>query len=168
MTSTHHHTAAGAPATNDLFSIDTEGLTEVVPTTVVRLHDGDSLDLRISAVSKRVGGDVLRMLAYNGSIPGPTLHVDQHAELTLEVANDADLEATVHWHGLRVENRYDGVAFETQAPIPIGGTYTQKIRFPDGGSLLVPPPHPRGLWAGAGLVWHGHCRAVRPVVLASD
>ena len=121
------------------FSTDTEGLTEVAPTTVVRLHDGDSLDLRISAVSKRVGSDVLRMLAYNGSIPGPTLHVDQGAELTLEVANDADLEATVHWHGLRVENRYDGVAFETQAPIPIGGTYTQKIRFPDAGFYWYHP-----------------------------
>ena len=29
---------------------------------------------------KHLGGDVLRMLAYNGSIPGPTLHVDQGSE----------------------------------------------------------------------------------------
>ena len=142
MTSTHHqdhHTTTGTPAMNDLFSTDTEGLTEVVPTKVVRLHDGDSLDLRIATVSKRVGSDVLRMLAYNGSIPGPTLHVDQGAELTLEVANEADLEATVHWHGLRVENQYDGVPFETQAPIPTGGTYRQKIRFPDAGFYWYHP-----------------------------
>jgi len=124
---------------DDFFSTDTEGLTDVVPTRVVRLHNGDSLDLRISPVRKRLGRDVLRMLAYNGSIPGPTLHVDQGSELTLEVANEGDLEATVHWHGLRLENRYDGVAFETQPPIPIGGTYTQRIKFPDAGFYWYHP-----------------------------
>ena len=67
---------------------------------------------------------MLRMLAYNGSIPGPTLHVDQGSELTVHVQNDGDIEATVHWHGLRLENPYDGVPFETQAPIPIGGEFT--------------------------------------------
>ena len=51
----------------------------------------------------------LRMLAYNGSIPGPTLHVDQGSEITVQATNDGDIEATVHWHGLRLENRYDGV-----------------------------------------------------------
>ena len=33
--------------------------------------------------------------------------------------NEGDLEATVHWHGLRLENRYDGT-HETQAPMPVG------------------------------------------------
>ena len=69
----------------------------------------------------------------------PSLHVDQGSELTVEVKNDGDIEATVHWHGLRVENRYDGVPFETQAPIPIGGTYTQKIKFPDAGFYWYHP-----------------------------
>ena len=31
------------------------------------------------------------------------------------MTNDGDIEATVHWHGLRLENRYDGVPHETQA-----------------------------------------------------
>ena len=33
------------------------------------------------------------------------------------------LTPTVHWHGLRLENRYDGVPHETQAPIPVGGQF---------------------------------------------
>ena len=45
----------------------------------------------------------------------------------------------MHWHGLRLENRYDGVPFETQAPIPIGGSYTQKITFPDAGFYWYHP-----------------------------
>jgi FtsP/CotA-like multicopper oxidase with cupredoxin domain len=78
------------------------------------------------------------MLAYNDSIPGPTLHVDQGSTLTVDVRNDGDMEATVHWHGLRVQNRYD-VPFETQAPIPVGGHYTQRLRFPDPGVYWYHP-----------------------------
>jgi FtsP/CotA-like multicopper oxidase with cupredoxin domain len=124
---------------DDFFSTDTAGLTEAVPTRAVRLRHGDRFGLRISPVVKTVGDDDLRMLAYNGSIPGPTLHVDQGSELTVDVENDGDIEATVHWHGLRVENRYDGVPFETQDPIAIGGSYVQHLTFPDAGFYWYHP-----------------------------
>ena len=146
--------------TDDFFPRDTEGLTEVVPTRTLRLRDGDHIDLRISPVTKHLGGDVLRMLAYDGSIPGPTLHVDQGSELTVHVKNDGDLETTVHWHGLRLENQYDGVPFETQSPIPIGGSYTQKITVPGRRVLLVPPAHPRGLRIGTRSLRHDHRRTL--------
>ena len=90
-------------------------------------------------VRKRIGDAELRMLGYNGSIPGPTLHVDQGSEITVKVTNEGDVEATVHWHGLRLENRYDGVPHETQAPIPIGGTFTYKVQFPDAGFYWYHP-----------------------------
>jgi FtsP/CotA-like multicopper oxidase with cupredoxin domain len=125
--------------TDDFFPTDIDGLTEVKPPSTLRLRDGDHIDLRIAPVTKHLGDDVLRMLAYSDSIPGPTLHVDQDSELTVNVHNDGDLEATVHWHGLRLENQYDGVPFETQAPIPIGGSYTQKIKFPDAGFYWYHP-----------------------------
>ena len=32
----------------------------------------------------------------------------QGATVTVHVTNEGDLEATVHWHGLRLENRFDG------------------------------------------------------------
>ncbi|HEX6579881.1 MAG TPA: multicopper oxidase family protein [Actinomycetota bacterium] len=105
----------------------------------MRLQDGDHFDLRIHPVRKRVDGADLRMLGYNGSIPGPTLHVDQGSEITVEVTNDGDVDATVHWHGLRLENRYDGVPHDTQAPIPIGGTFTYKVQFPDAGFYWYHP-----------------------------
>ena len=126
----------------DLFTTETAGLSDVSRPSVIRLHDGDRFDLRISPVRKGLDAAVLRMLAYNGSIPGPTLHVDQGSEITVQVTNDGDIEATVHWHGLRLENRYDGVPHETQAPIPIGGTFTYKVQFPDAG-LYWYHPHMR-------------------------
>ncbi len=45
----------------------------------------------------------------------------------------------MHWHGLRLENRYDGVPHETQAPIPVGGTFTYQLQFPDPGFYWYHP-----------------------------
>ena len=80
----------------------------------------------------------MRMLAYNGSIPGPTLRVREGSEVTVDVTNDTEMEATVHWHGLRLENRYDGT-HETQAPIPVGGSFAYRISFPDPGVYWYHP-----------------------------
>ena len=64
------------------------------------------------------------------------------------------LEATLHWHGLRLENRFDGVPEETQAPIAYGGRFTYRLQFPDPGFYWY-HPHIRedfaqemGLYAG--------------------
>ena len=78
------------------------------------------------------------MLAYNGSIPGPTLKVKQDSKVIVHVTNEGDHEATVHWHGLRLENRFDGT-HETQAPIPVGETFTYEISFPDPGAYWYHP-----------------------------
>ena len=124
---------------HELFTTETTGLVDVSQPTTIRLHDGDCFDLRIAPVRKNIDGDDLRMLAYNGSIPGPNLHVDQGSEVTVRVSNDGDVDATVHWHGLRLENRYDGVPHETQEPIPVGGTFTYKLQFPDAGFYWYHP-----------------------------
>jgi FtsP/CotA-like multicopper oxidase with cupredoxin domain len=123
----------------DAFTTETAGLPEAASPSIVRLYDSDSVDLNIRPVRKRIGDAEVRMLGYNGSIPGPTLHVDQGSEVTVRLTNDADVEATVHWHGLRLENRYDGVPQETQAPIPPGGEFTYKLRFPDPGIYWYHP-----------------------------
>ena len=57
----------------------------------------------------------------------------------MHVRNDGDTEATVHWHGLRLDNAYDGVPFETQPPIEIGGEFTYRLRFPDAGLYWYHP-----------------------------
>ncbi len=131
----HHHIEAGTGP----FSRDTSGLPEAEPTKAQVLANGDELDLRIAPVAHRVGDAIVRGLAYNGSIPGPTLRVKQGSEIVVNVTNDGDLDATVHWHGLRLENRYDGVPHDTQKPIPVGGSFTYRIRFPDEGLYWYHP-----------------------------
>jgi len=120
------------------FPRETEGLPEARTTEVFELADGDEFEFEIIPVQKRIGDATVRMLAYNGSVPGPTLKVPQGATITARVTNRGDLEATVHWHGLRLENRYDGT-HDTQAPIPVGESFTYQVHVPDPGAYWYHP-----------------------------
>jgi FtsP/CotA-like multicopper oxidase with cupredoxin domain len=123
----------------DRFPTDPSGLPEAGRPQLLELAHGDTLELRVGPVAKRLGDTTVRMLGYNGSIPGPTLKVRQGSEIVVHVVNQGDLDTTVHWHGLRLENKYDGVPHETQAPIPVGGEFTYRIQFPDAGLYWYHP-----------------------------
>ena len=123
---------------NDLFSRETAGLPEATTTRVIDLADGDRYGITAAPVRKRIGGDEVRMLAYNGSVPGPTLRVPQGSTVTVEFTNQTDLESTIHWHGLRLDNRFDGT-HATQAAVPVGGSFTYQVTFPDPGVYWYHP-----------------------------
>jgi FtsP/CotA-like multicopper oxidase with cupredoxin domain len=127
------------PNLEDRFPTDASGLALATRPKVLELASGDVLSLDIGPVAKRLRDSTVRMLAYNGSIPGPTVKVRQGSEIVVHVTNHAELDTTVHWHGLRLENRYDGVPHETQAPIPVGGEFTYRIQFPDPGLYWYHP-----------------------------
>ena len=124
--------------TPDHFPTDVAGLPEARPPQLVELSDGDRFDLRIAPVAKRLGDATVRMLTYNGSVPGPTLKVPQGATITIPVTNHGDMEATVHWHGLRLENRYDGT-HETQTPMAVDERFSARVSFPDPGAYWYHP-----------------------------
>jgi FtsP/CotA-like multicopper oxidase with cupredoxin domain len=134
-----HHTRPNPPMPAQSFPTDPSGLPEAGRPELLELADGDTLNLQVSPVAKRLGDTTVRMLGYNGSIPGPTLKVAQGSEIVVQVTNQGDLDTTVHWHGLRLENKYDGVPHETQAPIPVGGEFTYRIQFPDAGLYWYHP-----------------------------
>jgi FtsP/CotA-like multicopper oxidase with cupredoxin domain len=125
-------------ATSDRFPTDVAGLPEARAPEHVELSDGDTFELHIGPVAKRIGGESVRMLAYNGSIPGPVLKVKEGSEIEVQIENRGDMDATVHWHGLRLENRYDGT-HETQSPIAVGERYTARVEFPDPGAYWYHP-----------------------------
>ncbi len=133
----HHNNGEDMDGVTVPFSRDTTGLPEAIAPGVVVLQPDDVFDLRAKQVRKRIGEATIKMLAYNRSIPGPTLKVAQGSEVTVHFSNDTDLESTVHWHGLRLENRFDGVPQGRHqgmmAPVPIGGSFTYRVRFPDPG-----------------------------------
>jgi FtsP/CotA-like multicopper oxidase with cupredoxin domain len=124
--------------TRDQFPTDTTGLPAARASEVVELGDGDRFDLKIAPVAKRIGDATVRMLSYNGSIPGPMIKVREGSEVVVNIENQGDTEATVHWHGLRLENRYDGT-HETQQPMGSGERYTAHVTFPDPGVYWYHP-----------------------------
>jgi FtsP/CotA-like multicopper oxidase with cupredoxin domain len=144
-------------APTEKFPRETAGLPAASATPEVALADGDRYTLRIAPVTKRIGDATVRMLAYNGSIPGPTLRVPEGAEVVIDIENEGDLEATVHWHGLRLENRFDGT-HETQELVPIGGRYTARVSFPDPGVYWY-HPHVREDY-GQEMGLYGNCIVV--------
>ncbi len=127
----------------DPFSQDTAGLPDAIAPEVVVLHPDQVFELRAEQVRKRIGETTVKMLAYNRSIPGSTLKVAQGSEVTIHFSNDTDLETTVHWHGLRLENRFDGVPLGAHqgmmAPVPVGGSFTYRVLFPDPGLYWYHP-----------------------------
>ena len=60
------------------------------------------------------------------------------SEIAVNFVNEGDLEGTIHWHGLRLENRFDGT-HETQPPVPVGEGFTYRLRFPDPGVYWYHP-----------------------------
>jgi FtsP/CotA-like multicopper oxidase with cupredoxin domain len=124
--------------TTSQFPTDTAGLPEAGAPELVELSDSDELELRVAPVTKRLGDATVRMLAYNGSIPGPVLKVKEGSEIVVHIENEGDMDATVHWHGLRLENRFDGT-HETQAPILVGERFSAKVTFPDPGAYWYHP-----------------------------
>ncbi len=106
---------------------------------VVILKNGDTYNLTANFVKKSINGREMKMLAYNGSIPGPLIKVPQGAEITLKFTNDTDVDSTVHSHGVRVDNKFDGVPDVTQDPVKPGQSFTYQLKFPDAGVYWYHP-----------------------------
>lgn len=109
------------------------------PTEVVELKDGDTYDLTASVVKQEVGNRVVKRLAYNGQIPGPILKAPKGAKVTVNFTNELDMETAMHSHGLRGDYKMDGAAPLSQDPIPVGGTFTYELEFPDTGIFWYHP-----------------------------
>ena len=86
--------------------------------------------------------------------------------MTVHVKNEGDLDATVHWHGLRLENRYDGT-HDTQAPIPVGETFTYEVHVPDPGAYWYHPHIREDYGQEMGLYGNIHVVPADPGVLAA-
>ncbi len=121
------------------FSTDITGLPEAKSSEMVELKNGDSYDLTASIVKKTISNSVVKMLAYNGMIPGPLIKVEQGAEVTLNFTNNTDVNTTIHSHGVRLENKFDGVPGVTQKEVKPGESFTYTIKFPDEGMYWYHP-----------------------------
>ncbi len=96
----------------------------VRPGGEVDLSNGDTL--RLTAGLIRRHGHV--MYGYNGEYPGPRIVVHRGDSIVVDFSNHLDRPSSIHWHGIRLDNAFDGVD-----PIPPGGQFVYHVRFPDAG-----------------------------------
>src|SRR3989344_7416655 len=121
------------------FSASVSGVDTVKPQEAVNLKNGDTYNLTASIVKKSINGQEVKMLAYNGSIPGPLIKVPQNAQVTINFKNDTDVDSTLHSHGVRLDNKFDGVPEVTQKAVGPGESFTYKLKFPDTGIFWYHP-----------------------------
>ena len=94
---------------------------------------------------------------FDGTVPGPVLRVRHGEELAIRFANKLPEGSAVHWHGIRIDNRMDGVPGLTQAVVAPGSGFDYRYTPPDAGTFWYHPHErsfeqvPRGL-AGALIV----------------
>ena len=86
-------------------------------------------DLHVRDTIVNFSGKEKRALTVNGQIPMPTLTFTEGDIAEIYVHNELKKENTaMHWHGLFLPNKEDGVPYLTQMPIKPGTTH--KYTFP--------------------------------------
>lgn len=82
-----------------------------------------------------VGGVTVKAWGFNGSTPGPTIHVFPGDDVVIRVINQLRQKTSIHWHGLEVPNNMDGVPQIEPTPYINPGEYYDyhfKIKNPPG------------------------------------
>lgn len=94
----------------------------------VRVGNRVEYDLEISRRSIEIAGRRTRAITLNGTIPGPLIRLRQGEEAVLRYTNRLEEDTSIHWHGLLIPNRFDGVPGVNFPGVAPGETF--EVRFP--------------------------------------
>ncbi|MQA91848.1 MAG: multicopper oxidase domain-containing protein [Gemmatimonas sp.] len=141
------------PQTPFLPGIGTDPATvpDAVFREVVELRDGDSIDLEAGLVRRTINGRTFVMYGFNGQYPGPLIKAPEGATITVNFRNGTEFPTALHWHGVRLDNRFDGVPHLTQEPVLPGGTFEYRVFFRDAGIYWYHPHHREDITQDLGL-----------------
>lgn len=73
---------------------------------------------------------------YNGSVPGPTIEINEGDRVRIILHNKLPEPTTIHWHGLEVPLNMDGAPFISQPPVEPGGMFTYEFTLNQNGSFF--------------------------------
>jgi len=79
-------------------------------------------------------GKFVHAWAYNGQVPGPEIRVTEGDRVRVVVKNNLPVGTSLHWHGVHVENKADGVPGLTQYPIKPRSTFTYEFAAKNSGT----------------------------------
>jgi hypothetical protein len=81
-------------------------------------------------------GRVVDAWGYNGSVPGPTIEVDEGDRVRIIVDNHLPEPTSMHWHGFEIPIEMDGVPGISQDPIPPGGRFVYEFTLHQNGTFF--------------------------------
>ena len=71
---------------------------------------------------------------YNGIAPGPEIRVKKGERIQVKFTKRLEEPTSVHWHGIRIDNKMDGVSGLTQEPVQPGESFLYDFIAPDAGT----------------------------------
>ena len=95
--------------------------------------------LTAKPVTLDLGGPTVSTWAYGDTAPGAVVRATAGDFLRVRVDNQLPADTTIHWHGIRLHNKADGVPGMTQDPVPAGGSFTYEFTAPDPGTYFFHP-----------------------------
>jgi CopA family copper-resistance protein len=102
----------------------------------VSLNEGKTVVYHLYARDTIVNftGKNKRAIAINGSIPAPALTFTEGDTAEIWFHNQLHEESSIHWHGVILPNRFDGVPYLTTRRIGPGDTYVYKFKVVQNGT----------------------------------
>lgn len=79
------------------------------------------------------------IMTWNDGPMPPVLRLKQGQPFAAKLVNNLKEPTTIHWHGLRIDNRMDGVPFLTQPYVYTGDTFDYAFTPPDAGTFWYHP-----------------------------
>jgi len=103
-----------------------------------RMVDG-AKEFRLTAEVVRtefIAGRAVDGWGFNGSIPGPTIEVNEGDRVRVILENRLPEMTAIHWHGLEAPMEMEGSVGLGQDPLPPGGSYTYEFTLKQHGTLF--------------------------------
>ncbi len=98
-------------------------------------HTGaHEFDLNIARTPIMVDGKQGTAVTMNGSVPGPIMRFKEGETVTIRVHNQLDESSSIHWHGILLDYRMDGVPGVSFPGIPAGETFTYRYPLKQSGT----------------------------------
>ena len=143
-------------ASASAFPAETEGKgNQLLEPTEVRADGTKVFDLTMEIGDWEVEpGKVVEAWTFNGMVPAPLMKVAVGDKVEVRVQNDLPIATDVHWHGMKNDNAFDGVAPYTQDLIEPGDSFTYEVKtVRPGVSMYHPHAHghmllPNGMFGG--------------------
>ena len=80
-------------------------------------------------------GNISELWTFNNRVSGPEIRAVKGSQVTVIFKNELDEATSIHWHGIRINNKMDGVSGLTQDPVNPGEEFTYNFTVPDAGTF---------------------------------